>query len=579
MKRICLGIILTLGIFNFLEAQSFQRMAIAKGTYKLSAGSSSKVTAYCLDFTRKAPRGGMQYGNILSGGAQAVVRVTSDAGVVTRLTLDDAVKRGYIGIEGMEALEGRGKEVLEELISTSSQSGKESIELKELLQNWDNFSEVEKMQLERELTQILQLTEEGNHSALKFVNKTDLDIEIDLIDNLQLGSRSEANPLTGVDSYNLSRDPNLQDKIQKEIVWRNRESQNLKSLKEIGVYDGKTTIASNDYSYIHGIYSEIQQSHNLTVTSSEVGVFSEAMEKWVKSEKSRLSNTLSSIGFDGDFQSAVRAYQKHCGYSETGAFSKSLRSRLAKDYNRGIYVSQNGKVYNTKILKRSAGEERMFELGDNVYLSFSSRHSVDKIEKILSERNYIPDEFEIISLVQDQATINILEKRFPHNHLTFGTSEMADFLKQLKSRKRKSVIVLGHVENGTFFSKMRDGREFSISISDLKRLGDEFDINIFPMGCNTGDFGSGIGNVFNSVDALNRLEPAINNNRNMMGFLRELSGEDMKVIIDEVPFQERGYLRAKVEKVMIQDGVVVLATAGVAGLLIFQDEAYSNHKE
>src|SRR5690554_2619002 len=107
-KKILPILILFLFAVNTSFSQSFQRMAIAKGTYNLTAGGSSNVTAYCLDYSRKAPTGGMNYGNILSGSSQAVVEVASASGNVTKMSLDDAVSKGYIGIEGANVFEGKG---------------------------------------------------------------------------------------------------------------------------------------------------------------------------------------------------------------------------------------------------------------------------------------------------------------------------------------------------------------------------------------------------------------------------------------------------------------------------------------
>src|SRR5680860_408939 len=130
MKKILPILILLLFSVNTSFGQSFQRMAIAKGTYKLSARGSSKVTAYCLDYSRKAPTGGMNYGSILSGGSQAVVEVASaSGGNVTRMSLDDAVSKGYVGIEGANVFEGKGKEILTEIVSEARLRGESAGEL------------------------------------------------------------------------------------------------------------------------------------------------------------------------------------------------------------------------------------------------------------------------------------------------------------------------------------------------------------------------------------------------------------------------------------------------------------------
>jgi len=96
------------------------------------------------------------------------------------------------------------------------------------------------------------------------------------------------------------------------------------------------------------------------------------------------------------------------------------------------------------------------------------------------------------------------------------------------------------------------------------------------MGCNSGFQGTGLGNKFNSIDALNRLKPAIENNTTVMGMLEDLAGNDLKVIIEDIPFQERGYLQAKIHRERTEAGVAVIIGGGTAGLIIYTLSGDSN---
>jgi hypothetical protein len=128
----------------------------------------------------------------------------------------------------------------------------------------------------------------------------------------------------------------------------------------------------------------------------------------------------------------------------------------------------------------------------------------------------------------------------------------------------------------THYRFIANGKEFRVSLEDLKRLGEELDVNIFPMGCNSGFQGTGLGNKFNSIDALNRLKPAIENNTTVMGMLEDLAGNDLKVIIEDIPFQERGYLQAKIHRERTEAGVAVIIGGGTAGLIIYTLSGDSN---
>jgi len=570
MKKVLPILILFLFSANVTISQSFQRMAIAKGSYKLSARGSNKVTAYCLDYSRKAPTGGMNYGNILSGGSQAIVEVaSSSSGNVTRMTLDDAVSKGYVGIEGANVFEGKGKELLQEMVQGAKVRGESAGELEVMLKEWDNLPMSEQRQVENQMALVMGLSDEGNHRALRFVNKTSDEIEIKLESNLQLGSNTERTALKGVDNLGLSSDAAKQDAIQREIVWATRETQNLETLKKLGHYEGKTKVTKHDFEDVKKVYKDIQKKNKIRDSGEDFGVFDETMEGWAKREQRKLESELEEIGFVGDFDSAIKAYQKFKGKRQTGNFSKSLRQSLRTDIDNGIYISRKGDVYNTKILKTPSGQERVFIMKPNLYVKFTNKNSIDLIKKRLNSRKYLQEEVEVISLVRDNATNGVLKQNFPNNHLSFDIPSMKGLIQKLKANKKKSVVVVGHIEGKHFVTPLPNGKEFKISLEDLKRLGDELDVNVFPMGCNSGFQGTGLGNKFNSVDALNRLKPAVENNSTVMGMLEDLAGNDLKVIIDDIPFQERGYLHAKIQKERTEAGVAVIVGGGTTGVIIY----------
>lgn len=576
--------ILILFLFSVMcFGQSFQRMAIAKGSYKLSARGSSKVTAYCLDYSRKAPTGGMNYGNILSGGSQTIVEVASASGNVTKMSLDDAVNKGYVGIEGANLFEGEGKKLLKEMAENARLYGEDAREIESMIKEWDNLPVSQQREFEEAMgTRIAMangMTETGNHRALRFVNKTDNPIEIKLESNLQLGSNTEKTALKGIDNLGLSSDAAKQDAIQREIVWATRETQNLETLKKLGHYEGKTKVTKHDFEDVKKVYKDIQKKNNIRDSGENFGVFDETMESWAKQEQRKLESELEEIGFVGNFDSAIKAYQKFKGKRQTGNFSNSLRQSLRTDIDKGIYISRKGDVYNTKVLKTPSGQERVFIMKPNLYVKFTNKNSIDIIKTRLNSRRYLQEEVEVISLVRDDATNGVLKQNFPNNHLAFDVPSMRGLIQKLKTNKKKSLVVVGHIEGKEFVTPLANGKEFRLSLEDLKRLGDELDVNIFPMGCNSGFQGTGLGNKFNSVDALNRLKPAVENNTTVMGMLEDLAGNDLKVIIDDIPFQDRGYLQAKIQRERTEAGVAVVAGGGVAGVIIYSSSGDGEDEE
>jgi len=509
----------------------------------------------------------MNYGNILSGGSQAVVEIAS-AGNVSRMTLDDAISKGYVGIEGANVFEGKGKELLQEIVDEAKLRGESASEFEVMLKEWDNLLISEQRQLENQMALAMGVSG-GNHRALRFINKTSNEIEIKLENNLQLGSSTERNALKGIDDIEISSDE-LEQEIFQPKVWAARETENLENLKKIGIYEGNTKVTENDFDKVKNIYKGLQKKHNIRDSGEDFGVFDETMEGWAKHQQRKLESELEEIGIAGDFDDAIKSYQKYKGAKQTGNFSKSLRQSLRADIDKGIYISKSGDVYNTKTLKTpNGGQERVFIMKPNLYVKFTNKNSIDLIKTKLNSRKYLQEEVEVISLVRDDATNSVLKQNFPNNHLAFDMPSMRGLIQKLKANNKKSVVVVGHIEGKDFVTPLANGNEFRVSLEDLKRLGNDLDVNIFPMGCNSGFQVTGLGNKFNSVDALNRLKHAVDNNTTVMGMLEDLAGSDLKVIIDDIPFKDRGYLQAKIQRERTEAGVAVIVGGGVAGVIIY----------
>ncbi|WP_298541891.1 hypothetical protein [uncultured Aquimarina sp.] len=290
-----------------------------------------------------------------------------------------------------------------------------------------------------------------------------------------------------------------------------------------------------------------------------------------KSSRSELEKHLKHLGFDKkSFEKKLINYASVNGIDSNG-FNK-LIFRIKSDYEKGVFYSSKGKVFNTKKIKDANGRLiRVFILEPNLYVKFSNKNSIDFIKKRLNSRKYLQEEVEIISLVKDNATNKVLKQNFPQNHTTFDLLSLRNLVKKLKTNKKKSVIVLGHIEGEKFVTSLGNGRSFTIGLEDLKKLGDDLDVNIFPMGCNSGlsQNITGIGNKFNSIDALNRLKPAVEKNSSIMDMLKDLAGNDFKIIIDDIPFQNRGYLEAKLHRENREAGVAVIAGIGITGLVVY----------
>ncbi|AXG71668.1 hypothetical protein KORDIASMS9_03925 [Kordia sp. SMS9] len=571
MKKKILLLILMIS-FHYVYSQSFQRMAIAKGVYKLAPRASSKVTSYCLDFSRKAPTRGMDYGNILSGGTEAIVEVVSSSNNITRMPLYEAIKKDIIEIKGMNYFDGRGKEALTEIVSHGKRQGYDVKEYEFTLNMWDFMTIFEKNQVERNLAIMSGYSDAGSSSSLKFVNKIDDEVRIKLRDNIQLSSHKNETAIKGIKDINISSNPKKQIEDQGR-VWASNERNNLLKLKKVGVYDGTTNVNFNNDGLTidtKKIYSIIKNKYGIPSDTNSKDVFDNNLEKWINQRQKYIESSLKEIGLDGNFDELVKSYQKFKGEKMTGNFSNSLEVRMKRDLNKGIFISKKGKVYTTKKLKISNKTERVFVLEDNIYVKFSNKTHIDNLDKILSNRKYLKEEIEVISFAYDGTTRDALKELFPNNHLDFSITSMQKFRKKLKASKKKSIFVMGHIEHDAFVVKNQSLDDFKIPLDDLRMLAKELDVNIFPLGCNSGSSGTGLGNTFNSIDALHRLKPAFENNKTIKGLLRDLSGDDLRIVIDDIPFENKGYLKAQICKEIKLVGTSGLLSGGTLGLIIYK---------
>ena len=181
----------------------------------------------------------------------------------------------------------------------------------------------------------------------------------------------------------------------------------------------------------------------------------------------KLASDLEAIGFTEDFDSAIKSYQKFKGEIPTGNFSQSLRKSLQADIEKGIYVSKGGDVFDTKILRTPYGDERVFIMKPNLYVKFTKKNSIDLIKKTLNSREYLQEEVEVISLVRDDITNSVLKQNFPNNHLTFDIPSMRGLIQKLRANKKKSVIVMGHIEGREFVTPIEPVAGFF----EIKKVG------------------------------------------------------------------------------------------------------------
>jgi len=539
MRIIKIALSIWLFATSYGNGQSFQRMAVAKGVYKLPAGGTQKITAYCLDYTRSAPAMGMNYGNLLTGGASAKVRFGTDGATV--MPLRDAIAEGHITVEGASVLDGRGLEILKAMsVETTDPTVRR--EINEMITAWPTLPKEQQREVESGLASMLPFG--GDHTGLSFKNNTGQPAQIFLNENIQLGSVGESQPVTGVERLKLLSNPrNLDehDAYNKE-VWKHYTEQQQASFKTLGEYRGP--IDGNGERLAEACRS-YQAKHELPAT----GEFDPKTEKHLQNALSELDRKLSTLGFEsGELPDKIRALQQAKNANTDGVASPSFQSLLEAELQSGRFYA-NGKRYETTWLDLGNGKQRFLRLNGekNLLTAFneSDLTRLDDIYRGLEARRYVRDEIEVVSLVSDEATNANIRQLFPGHSIEFNAAS----LRQLKMRlegSRKSLFVIGHIEGVDFVTRNAKNEEvFRIGIADLKALGDALGINVFPLGCNSAKVGSGVANVFNTVDAVQRLHNAVADEGTVAGLLKGLSGDELIIVVNEGTLGDLGYLQAR----------------------------------
>jgi hypothetical protein len=165
--------ILTL-VFSLICAISFaqfQRMGMAKGTYRLSPKGKSSVKAYCQDYSRPAPHSGVNYNHVLTNPNDVSVTIGNEKPI----TLQEAINNKYVGISGKSFLSentNNPDKAFDEFLNYVSDAPGMSKEDKNFLKLMLKF-EWERTPIAKKREFLLQAKDMGDFRSLDFINLTD----------------------------------------------------------------------------------------------------------------------------------------------------------------------------------------------------------------------------------------------------------------------------------------------------------------------------------------------------------------------------------------------------------------------
>jgi len=593
-------------------------MAIPKGVYRLGPKGASKsvkdIAAYCVDFSRPAPTKGINYNNLLDGSASVIFEGTNQI-----ISLKEAITSGKVSIEGAQWASiddfidyfRKSPEYL-----TLTDEEKASAELFELLPMEQALRDNPSL-----------LAEIPNWTQLKIVNNSTSPIRIEAASNMQFGTPSEKIARGGLKDFDFKGGKYGEADIQ-ERAWIQQTKDDYNQLKLIGEYEGeipkdqdilneaKSTFRKfqeKNSIKVTGELDEIteqkiieiknkllddynmlnQNPNNLTELSEVIGEYqsrnglivdknmnSETVQK-IAELKKELTNQLESTIHGVEGKNIIEQINTYKGIkklkNQQSVADVEFTNALNSDLNYYVYVNGNYKPFlksNISISNTEGKEIKnlktiRYHSESNVHLILDDdiNKSIETLNKSL-DWNYDLNEITIFPITKNADTRNLLKDKFGKNWIKSNLKSEKKVAKKLRKSKRKTVLIVGHIENGHFVEG-----DFKISLDALNDYAKEYNLNIFHLGCSTAEV-TGTGtmasiNTYKTVDALISSVKEHNNFKEFfLDFSRKGIGADnlpVDLLVDGNTFSDKRYTKFKLYQ---KGGIAGMATLG-GGVLLY----------
>ncbi len=262
MYKIINYLVIVFFLIGISNLEATQRMGVAPGHYKIKANNSSKINAYCLDHSRKAPSSENKLTNILSSPQGIVVKIGNKT-----ISMEEAIDKNYV-----------------EIVGNSPTPNDLLMRVKK--ENPKSYNEILKLPKEEKtlIFEGLNLNSIGDHTTIQFKNNTDYAIEIISKNPMVFGETEES-----IDDINLSLIKNAKSKKEQENnqrqIWNTRNESTIKLLKELGHHKEKVKI--EDKKEIEKVVSEFQRKRKL----KDDGIADDITTKQLQSAKEILETT------------------------------------------------------------------------------------------------------------------------------------------------------------------------------------------------------------------------------------------------------------------------------------------------
>ena len=254
-----------------------------------------------------------------------------------------------------------------------------------------------------------------------------------------------------------------------------------------------------------------------------------------------------------------------------GFNNRSKQNINSKKGNDKFIFAENRKGY--KVTEVDGKQFIQHPTNENILFPIEKLNSVEALTIKMRGRNYLKQELNVISFVEDFKTNHILNNYFGKRNLNHSIKSVSDLKNIFTQNNQKSFVLFGHIENGKFaFGK---GNNLKLKLSEIEVAARESNVNVFFFGCKSsfareGGINSGVANNIYSTEAASRLGYAVNKNNNTWGLFNDLAYKDVKIIITEEPLGNLGYIETKLTQqrtVGIVAGVVA-GTGVVVGIIM-----------
>ncbi|MEL6624662.1 MAG: hypothetical protein AAFO96_07530 [Bacteroidota bacterium] len=329
-------------------------------------------------------------------------------------------------------------------------------------------------------------------------------------------------------------------------------------------------IALLDYSNIQ----QLQSQHNLP----QSGVYDFKTQSLIESQKAEVGKSLREVGIQlPDPTDQIRFYNQH---SQRGEIP--LKESILMDQEAGYWFTPQGQKLQQKAFVDLIDETRppiqTVQVPESkLFVQFSANNpraletQLETVSQQLS-RTYLPEENMILNLVRDRATERMIKSSFARNQIKFPlnpSASVAKLKKQLAKSPRKTVFVVGHVEEGKFVTYHKGQKVFEVSIDELMQVGKDLKLNIFPFGCNSSMQNQaqvGTTTLLNSYADTQKLIEGIKSSKNLGTALQKFAGDEFELIVNQETFRNLGYAEYQLVKRAVAEGG---ADAVIGGLIIW----------